>query len=132
MTSFDPTELAHRYAREETEELIRIAFVRSSEYVAEAVAVAREELRRRGVEGGSDDRITVVREEEAERQKVADEPLDLGVKIVCFLLPSAVGAICALSHSNQGKTRAAADAWTCTGLGFLVRTALLIGFIVAN
>src|SRR5262249_29183802 len=130
MTSFDSAALARRYAQEETDELVRIAYVESDEYLPEAVALAREELGRRGVAATLAQRVEVVREDKAARQNLADEPLDGGTKTFCFVLPSLVGAIIALVQDNRGRQRASRQAWAWTGLGFLMRTALVVGVIV--
>jgi hypothetical protein len=130
MTSLDYAELARGYGQEETDELVRIAYVEGGDYLPEAVALAREELQRRGVAAATlAERIEVVREERAARQKVAEKPLGPGVKAVCFLFPAAVGGICAMWHARMGKARAARQALAFTGLGFLARTALLAAYI---
>ncbi len=131
MSSFDAAAAARRYAEEETDELIRIAFLESREYLPAAVALAREELKRRGVEGGADTRVEVAREAHAVQEKVADAPLAGGLKVVCFVLPLAVGVIIALVHDNRGKKRASRQAWACTGWGWLARTTLIVGVLVA-
>lgn len=130
MTSFDAAELARRYAEEETDELIRIGYAQSDEYLPEGVALARAELRRRGVEGDADERVAVAREDEAARRKLAEEPLDFGVKVVCFLLPFIVGLICARSFDADGKRRAAEEARACTLAGWATRTAIIVVAII--
>src|SRR5262245_2128931 len=131
MSSFDAAEAAKRYAQQETEELIRIAFVESDGYLPEAVALAKEELQRRGVDSGVDARVEAVRQEEVVRQKEADMRLSLTLKILCVVLPIIVGAIVAVHQKGRGKGRASRQAWAFTGCGFLLRTAIVIGAIVA-
>jgi hypothetical protein len=130
VTSFDPAELARRYAEQETDELLRIGYAQSDEYLPEAVALARAELRRRGVEGEADERVAVAREDEAARRQLAEEPLDFGVKVVCFVMPFIVGWICSRQYAEQGKRRAAEQAWACTLAGWVTRTALIIAAVI--
>lgn len=126
MSSFNSTEAMRRNAERETDELIRVAYFQSDEYLPEAVALAKEELRRRGVEGIADERVEVVREEEAAKEK----PLALSLKIVCFVLPLIVGIIVALRQNDRGKKLASKQAWISTALGWLTRTAIIIFAII--
>jgi hypothetical protein len=49
-----------RFEHVPDEELLRIAFASTDEYVPEAIALARDELRRRGIAAGADNAIDAV------------------------------------------------------------------------
>lgn len=58
MSDFHAEAALARYATDETDDLVKIAYGDTDRYVKEAVALAREELARRGTQGVDDQRAT--------------------------------------------------------------------------
>ena len=118
---FDPVSARSHYARKETDELIRIAYLETT-FVDEAKALAREELSKRGIENVDAQTIERVRTR-LESQDRASEEYDLETRSVAdellgnLHMAAAIGGLwlCALflpdMLANPGDSN-----WT---LGFL-------------
>ena len=134
MGDFDADAARQRYAVEETDELVRIAYVQRDNYVPEAVAIAKEELARRGIASGQDEQVAVsvqaIEKEDAVRRDIANQPLGIGYKIVCFIFADIVAIVIAVLHYQSGKRRAAREAWKWIGFGWIFRLAIFLLIMV--
>ena len=136
MADFDADAARERYAEEETEELVKIAYLNTDRYVVDAVALAKAELARRGIKGYEDQRVensvrTIQQEYEA-RRKVENLSLGAGYKVVCFIFADIIAAIIAIVHYQSGKRRAAREAWKWIGYGWLFRVAIFLVIMLAQ
>jgi len=132
--AFDAESAALRFKDAETEELVRIVFVDHQTYLADAVALARSELNRRGIEEQSDPAAVValsnVYSEIAAREDVANLPANPIWLVVCFILADIVAIVTALIYSVNGRKRAAMQTWKALGYGWLARIVLVIVFMI--
>jgi hypothetical protein len=130
MIGFNVDAARIRYSAEDDDELVRIAYVDSDNFVPEAITLAKEELARRGVYQENDERVNLSKQrlqKQAENKKrLANEPLSLPLKLICFLLADVVAIIIALTKSQSGKKRASREAWKFIAYGWLFRIALSV------
>ena len=124
MSGFDLDSARVAYSEKDTDELIRIAYF-EDDYLVEAIEIAREELKHRGIIDINDKRVTkieaVIREEQAVRERLAKEPLQLGWKIYCFLIADLIAIIVIIVKSSSGKERASKEALQYFLYGWLFR-----------
>ena len=122
------SELKERYRRAATEDLLRVIHS-SQDYRPEAVELAREVLVTRDL---SQEGITVdavvsqLEEESAAKQQLAEEPLGVGLKIVCFLFCGLPGILFATYQGATGRSQRAREAWSWVGYGWLARAMLFL------
>ncbi|HVI25363.1 MAG TPA: hypothetical protein VM576_04110 [Xanthomonadaceae bacterium] len=96
------------------------------EYISEAVALAREELEKRGIASGEPvvvDKGFASASEPEERNKSLHDAL----KVLCFLLTPLPGLLIACWQFFSGRNKAAKDAliWTLCGLIFWTSVKML-------
>jgi hypothetical protein len=88
---FDPDAARARYSTEESEALMRIAFIDPASYVAEAVDLARTELARHGIDRPDDSRVLAERlsavRERHESTMTRDQELSRGWRKFCVAFP---------------------------------------------
>jgi len=122
----DLNELTEKYRNSTTEELLRV--VNSiEEYRPDVVELARQELANRGLEQKKIN--TIVREIEEEsisKKQLAEVPLGIGLKIVCFIWCGLPGIIIAVYQRSHGRLRCSREAWSWVGYGWLFRVGLLL------
>ena len=127
--AFDIEAARRRYADAEMDELVKVAFVRSEDYVETAVALARAELERRGLSGSDHPVATAAAEAVASRGKAEEQasrqPANRIWLVICFLFADLVAVLSALLYSAKGRHVAANQVWKAFGLGWLFRFALI-------
>ncbi|WP_311238047.1 MULTISPECIES: hypothetical protein [unclassified Xanthomonas] len=126
---FDPLAARRRYEIQDSESLIRIAFLSPEGYVPAAIELAREELSNRGI---SDREHPLVALESAELQKenaveveVSNAPLGVLGKAVCFIFADLLAIIISLVNFAIGKKRAGMDALAWMAFGWIPRLLLI-------
>lgn len=127
--------IRRRFAQLEDGELLRVAHADESEYIVEVVALAREELERRGVDYAEPERKAevaraLVREREHKRTH-DDKPLGWFGRIGCAVAGIIVSLIVAAVMMSNGRSRAAQDAIAACVLGMLAKL-LIIGLLSAT
>lgn len=127
--------IRRRFAQLEDDELLRVAHADDSEYIAEVVALAREELERRGVDYAEPERKAevaqaLVREREYKRTH-DDKPLGWFGRIGCAIAGIIVSLIVAAVLMSNGRRRAAQDAIAACVLGMLGKL-LIFGVLSAT
>jgi hypothetical protein len=135
-TQFDIDAARERYQSEESDALIRIAYAKSDEFVPEAVTLAREILRERGVEGPDNELVAItgaqVAKQDTERVERANTPLSWGYKVLCFIFADLFAILVALFHSANGWKRASREAWKWMGYGWVLRVVVIVGLMLSN
>lgn len=127
--------IRRRFAQIEEGELLRVAHADESEYIAEVVSLAREELQRRGVDYAEPERkaevaLALVREREYKRTH-DDKPLGWFGRIGCAIAGIIVSLIVAAVMMSNSRRRAAQDAIAACVLGMLAKL-LIIGLLSAE
>lgn len=125
-SEFDGVAHRERYARETTERLVRIAFLEADDYVAEAVALAREELRRRGIDDHDHEEVQAEVEVRTREVEAGGVPLEFWLKIVCAVEAGFISIMIGVHYHQQGRRRAARDAWHFIAYGWATRVGLLV------
>lgn len=133
MDGFDLAAAKIAYAEKETAELVRIAFF-ESEFLPEAVDLAREVLSSRGISNAEHELVKSVEAEIVQEQKtkerLANEPLHVGWKIYCFLVADLIAIIVAIVKSVDGKKRAAKEAMKWFFFGWVFRAVVIVGILI--
>lgn len=128
------TPLEEAMARATDEELYDILHLNRAEYSVEAIAVAEEEVRKRGLEPA---RLELL-QAGIERKKLrAMEPLSWPVKILLFLcgltffsiLILAIVAV-VMEVTLRGADRKYREGWRWIGYGVAVMIAIVVGYSV--
>ncbi|WP_339412808.1 hypothetical protein [Pseudomonas sp. EA_35y_Pfl2_R5] len=123
-----------RYEGLDIDELVRIAFTESSDFVIDAVTLAKDELSRRGVHGESDPIVLAAIEQlkllKNSEIKSTSEPANSFILALCFIFADIFAIACALIYSSKGRKIAASEVWKAFAFGWLFRIALFIWYRV--
>lgn len=126
---FDAELARERFADAEVEELVRIAYVDSESFVAEAVELAKAELLGRGIDGQAHPiarkAARAVQADAREIQEIAEKPANGFVLVASFILADIVAIVAALLYSGNGRVRAAAEVWKAFAFGWMARFAAI-------
>lgn len=114
------------------EELIKLLTADKENYLPEALAAAVEEFEQRNLSPEKLSSITkeVTRKKEIEDKKM-NEPLDVGIKVITFLLPLILTLVLSGYYKSGGYDRKARELvkWTMYGFGFYLGIILLVIFL---
>lgn len=124
---FDAELARERFAGAELEELVRIVYVDSESFVAEAVELAKAELLKRGIDGQTHPvarkAARAVKAQAQEIREIAEKPANGFVLVLSFFLADIFAIVAALLYSGNGRVRAAAEVWKAFAFGWLARFA---------
>ncbi len=130
-TGFNREFTAQRHRLLGDDELIQIAYTKSENYLPEAVAIAREELARRGFAHVPEAALVERGQQfEAEQRAIKDIPLAMGWKLVMAVGPWLICLIAYFVLSTTGRRRAASDAGWWIVYGVMVKTVLIAILVV--
>ena len=131
----DLEELRAQYAHWPTEDLLRVVNA-PQDYRQAAVQAAQEILAQREpgeLAGLTTTVIGDLKEEQATKQRVAQESLGPTGKVLCFLFCGIPGIAFAAVQEAKGKSRRSHEAWICIGYGWMARAGLvLLGFMLSR
>ncbi len=125
MMDKDRAELRQRYKELDAKALVRIVYAEPGDYRPEAVAVASEELVRRGIRADSDEQLQeYVRKAKRQRQEFEEQPLPVWLKVICFVFCGVPGIAIAIHQSTRRGERRGREAWAWVGYGWLCRVGI--------
>jgi hypothetical protein len=103
-------------------------------FVDEAVSIARDELKLRGIDGaehplarGAANAIHARLEAQA---NVASQPANPVWLAVCFVLADIVAIVTALMYSAAGRKKASLQVWKAFGYGWLARIVVIVLILI--
>lgn len=130
--TFDPEVAQRRFAESSDEELVRIAYVDGDSYVPEALVLAKEELRLRGIDGASHPAAVaarrVVEATKLEAKAKSELPANGIILLLSFVFADLIAIVAAILYSTNGRARAATAVWKAFALGWLARI-VLVGWV---
>jgi hypothetical protein len=130
--TFDPAVARRRFENEQTQELVRLAYVNADELLEEALALVKAELLRRGVDG-EEHPLAVEAKNAVEARQLASEtraqkPAHVVVLLLSFVFADIFAVVAALLYQVSGRPRAAISVWKAFALGWIARILLIAYF----
>jgi hypothetical protein len=126
VTARELDELKRQYEGWSTDDLIRVVHT-PQDYRPEAIEIARHILAVRNVAPQSAAEEMVVAQLQTEKllqQQLADQPLNIGLRLVCVLFCGFPGIAIAAYNESQGHTLRAKEAWRWVVIGWITWMAL--------
>ena len=121
-------DLRKRYLAWSTPDLLRVVTA-AQDYRPEAVQIAREILATRDqteVGALTETVQTELQHKREAEQQGADEPLNPGLKVMCFVFCGIPGILFASYQHNKGRTKRAREAWKWVLIGWGTRIVIFL------
>lgn len=126
------SEFKSEMAKRTDDELLQLLTVDRDDYLPDAIIAAQSEFDKRNLPA---DKIELISKEiaikKAEAMQKANEPLDVGVKVVTFLFPMVLTFLLSGFYKAQGYDNKSQQlgTWTMLGFGFYIVIIIIVAVL---